>query len=91
VRIFKEVAKKRSEAPSAGTGGVLGVFSRPENLERWGAAFRTALYALGEGDLSGVVEAERGFHIIRVNKRNEISEKASYSGLAEALVKGLSF
>ncbi len=57
---FAEQALKHSECPTSLNGGLLGHVVRgnlyPE-LER-------ALFALGEGELSGVVESPLGFHLL---------------------------
>jgi len=60
---FAEVAKKNSQdSASATKGGDLDYFSR-------GAMVKTvedAVFSMNKGDLSGVVESEFGFHIIKL-------------------------
>ena len=60
---FAEVAKKNSQDPgSAAQGGDLDFFARGAMTK----AFEDAAFALGKGQLSGVVETEFGYHIIKV-------------------------
>lgn len=60
-RRFAEQALKHSECPTALQGGVLGEYRRGQMFE----AVDEALFALGEGGLSDVVESPLGFHILR--------------------------
>ncbi len=60
---FAELARKNSQDPgSAAKGGDLDFFSRGAMAK----AFEDAVFGLKKGELSGVVETEFGFHIIRV-------------------------
>jgi parvulin-like peptidyl-prolyl isomerase len=56
---WADVVKEYSDAGQA-TGGSLGTVGKDE-LE---ATFANAAFALGAGELSHVVETERGFHVI---------------------------
>jgi peptidyl-prolyl cis-trans isomerase C len=58
---FAEQAMKHSECPTALHGGMLGEYRRG----RLFPALDVALFALREGELSGVVESPLGFHILR--------------------------
>ena len=60
---FAEVAKKESEDPgSAARGGDLGFFSRGMMVP----AFEDAVFAMKPGDVSGAVQSDFGFHVIRL-------------------------
>ncbi len=60
---FADIAKKNSDDPgSAEKGGDVGLFSRGLVAK----AFEDAAYAMKVSDISGPVESEFGFHIIRL-------------------------
>lgn len=65
---FAALAKKNSEDPgSASQGGELGWFQKGVMIKE----FEDAAFALGKGEVSGVVETEYGFHIIKVEDRKD--------------------
>jgi peptidyl-prolyl cis-trans isomerase D len=60
---FAELAKKNSEDPGSGErGGDLDFFTRAAMVK----PFSDAAYALKQGEISGVVESDFGFHIIQL-------------------------
>lgn len=57
---FAEQATKHSECPTALHGGLIGRLPRGQLFETVDAA----LFALGEGELSDIVESPMGFHLV---------------------------
>lgn len=65
---FADLAKSFSQDPgSARQGGELGWFQQGVMIK----AFEDAAFALGKGEVSGVVETEFGFHVIKVEDKKE--------------------
>jgi peptidyl-prolyl cis-trans isomerase D len=69
---FEEVAKKSSEDPgSSNVGGSLGWISKSQ----MGPEFEKAVSALDKGKVSGVVKTLDGFHIIRLDDKQDAHMK----------------
>ena len=66
---FAELAKALSECNSAASGGDLGFFGPGAMVP----PFEQAAYALSKGEVSGIVETDFGYHLIKVEDKNPAS------------------
>lgn len=64
---FAELAKEYSEGPSGPNGGDLGSFQRGRMVP----AFEEVAFSLSPGEVSGVVETQFGYHLIKVSEKSE--------------------
>jgi peptidyl-prolyl cis-trans isomerase D len=77
---FAAVAKEVSEDPgSKSVGGDLGYFVRGDMV----SAFEEAAFELAEGEISGLVQSELGFHIIQMNEARPFKEKTFQEARAQ--------
>lgn len=79
---FEQLAKESSaDTGSAAKGGDLGFFSRGQMV----APFEEVVFSLKQpGDLSGIVETQFGFHIIKLERRKPAGVR-TYDEVKEAL------
>lgn len=61
---FEELARHHSECPTALEGGLIGRVPQGKLY----AALDAALFALDEGEISGVIESDIGFHLVLCEK-----------------------
>jgi len=66
---FSEVAREVSEGPSSERGGDLNYFGRGQMVP----AFEEAVFNMGVGELSGIVESSFGYHLIKKTDAKEAS------------------
>lgn len=79
---FAELAKKYSSDASASNGGDLGLISKGQTVPE----FEAAAFGLQDGQVSGVVKTQFGYHIIKVTGRDGDQLRVSH-----ILIKGADF
>jgi peptidyl-prolyl cis-trans isomerase C len=79
---FAELAKAISECPSKEQGGDLGFFSKGQMVK----PFEDKAFSLKPGEMSGIVETEFGYHIIKVTDKKAEGKK-TYESVKDNLSK----
>jgi parvulin-like peptidyl-prolyl isomerase len=77
---FSALAKQFSEDGTAAAGGDLGDFGRGQMVPE----FENVAFGLGAGAISDLVQSQFGFHIIKVNSKQERRERP-FDELKEAI------
>ncbi|MEA3422547.1 MAG: peptidylprolyl isomerase [Bacillota bacterium] len=67
---FEDVAKEVSTCPSKERGGDLGFFGKGQMVPE----FENVAFEMKTGDVSGLVQTQFGFHVIKVTDKKEASE-----------------
>ena len=80
---FAKLAEKNSDDPSANNGGELGWIGRGRTVPE----FEKAAFSLGKGQTSDLVKSSYGFHIIRVEDKQEAHLKTLAEVKSEIEVK----
>lgn len=81
---FEDAAKECSSCPSAQRGGDLGEFARGQMVKE----FEDAAFEAEIGEVAGPVKTQFGYHLIKVEKKNEAST-ASFDEVKEAVKRNL--
>ena len=81
---FEDAAKSHSTCPSSQQGGNLGDFGRGQMVPE----FDTACFEMAEGEVRGPVKTQFGYHLIRLNKKNE-AQALSYNDVRAQLYEQL--
>lgn len=83
---FEDAAKEHSTCPSKNNGGDLGTFGRGQMVPE----FEDATFAMNVGDVSEPVKTQFGYHLIKLEAKNEPSIPA-YEEIADKVEKTLMF
>ena len=83
---FEDAAKEHSTCPSKGAGGDLGTFGRGQMVPE----FENAVFNMNNGEVSGPVKTQFGYHLIKLENKNE-SSIPEYDEVAEEVGKTLLF
>jgi peptidyl-prolyl cis-trans isomerase C len=81
---FADMARNHSDCPSKEQGGDLGLFGKGAMIK----PFEDAAFSMNLGEVSDIVETEFGFHIIRLEERNE-ERKEEFDAVKEEIINHL--
>ncbi len=81
---FEEAAAAHSSCPSKEAGGNLGEFGRGQMVPE----FEEAAFSLAVGEVSAPVKTQFGYHVIRLNAKNE-AKPISYNEARESIYRKL--
>ena len=81
---FNEIAKKESQCPSGKNGGSLGAFGKGQMVPE----FEKVAFSLKEGEISGIVKTQFGYHIIRRDAAKK-GEKMSFNSVKDRIEQNL--
>jgi len=81
---FEDAAKAYSSCPSSAQGGSLGEFGRGQMV----AEFDTACFEMEVGEVRGPVKTQFGYHLIRLDGKNE-GEAVDFETIREQLKEHL--
>ena len=83
-KAFEDAAKEASTCPSGARGGDLGEFGKGQMVKE----FEEAAFAAEIGHVVGPVKTQFGYHLIKVEKKNEASV-AAFDEVKEAIKRNL--
>lgn len=83
-KTFEDAAKESSTCPSGQRGGDLGAFGKGQMVSE----FEAAAFAAEIGQVVGPVKTQFGFHLIKVEAKNE-AEVAAFAEVKENIKKNL--
>ena len=81
---FEDAAKAFSTCPSAQHGGDLGEFGRGQMVPE----FDSACFSMSEGEVRGPVKTQFGYHLIKLEKKNE-AKPVTFEKVREDLTQKL--
>lgn len=81
---FEDAARANSSCPSSEQGGNLGEFTRGQMVPE----FDEACFSMSVGEIKGPVKTQFGYHLIKLNAKNE-AKPIEFSDIAEQIKQKL--